>query len=212
MRFGASDFPNANTIHVKKGTCVVYEGDEGGNTAYLILSGTMEVLTECIDGTQTSLYKLKVGELFGELALMGINTRTASVYAIEDTTLLKINRTTWDTCLKDYAFLTRVNTMLLHRYLETTKVVRRLGQSSVLHRLGVYLLTLPEWKNNVCDEIDVILPSHAQLARLLNCTRERVSKIMRELYQAGVIQKRHHGITISKTKLTDTLMDVGADK
>ncbi len=214
MKFEASDFPYANTIHVKKGTCVVYEGDEGGNTAYLILSGAMEVLTECIDGTQTSLYKLKVGELFGELALMGVSTRTASVYAIEDTTLLKINRTMWDVCLKDYDFLTRVNTMLLHRYLETTKVVRRLGQSSVLHRLGVYLLTLPEWKNNACDEIDVILPSHAQLARLLNCTRERVSKIMRELYQTGTIKKHEHGqgITISKTKLTDTLMDVGADK
>ena len=212
MMFSASDFPNATTIHVKKGTCVIYEGDAAGNTAYLILSGVMEVLTECIDGTQTSLYKLKEGDLFGELALMGVHTRTASVYAIENTALLKINRATWDACIKDYDFLMRVNTMFLQRYLETTKVVRRLGQSSVLHRLGVYLLTLPEWKNNEHDEIDVTLPSQAQLARLLNCTRERVSKIIRELCQTGIIQKHDHGITISKTKLTDTLMDMNTDK
>lgn len=214
MKFEAADFPHASTITVKKGSCVVYEGEDSCKTAYLIQSGAMEVLTECIDGTQTSLYKLYKGELFGELALMGITTRTASVYAIEDTTLLKINHAVWNKCLENYEFLIRVNTMLMHRYLETTKVVRRLGQSSVLHRLGVYLLTLPEWKKTNGDEISVTLPSHAQLARLLNCTRERVSKVMRGLYQAGIIQKHDfdNTITLSKTKLTDTLMDVGSEK
>jgi DNA-binding transcriptional regulator YhcF (GntR family) len=80
--------------------------------------------------------------------------------------------------------------------------------------LGIYLLTLPEWNATKADEITLTLPSHAQLARLLNCTRERVSKVMSELYRAETLIKHQQNnmITISKTKLTDTLMDVGAGK
>jgi CRP-like cAMP-binding protein len=212
--FEASDFPHALSVSVKKGSCIVYEGEQSCNIAYLITSGSMEVITECIDGTQTSIYKLKPGEIFGELAMMGISTRTASVYAIEDSTLLKITAAVWQKCLEDPEFLMRVNHMLVHRYLETTKVVRRLGQSSVLHRLGIYLLTLPEWNATKADEITLTLPSHAQLARLLNCTRERVSKVMRELYRAETLSKhkQNNAVTISKTKLTDTLMDIGVEK
>jgi len=82
--FKPIDFPGAVKMQVKKGTCLLFEGDANQKTAYYIMSGSVEVLTECMDGTQTLLYKLPKASLFGELSFMGVEKRTASTYAAED--------------------------------------------------------------------------------------------------------------------------------
>jgi len=187
--FTEADFEGAPRISLKRGECLIYEGEKDEKAAYFIVSGSVEVQTECYDGTQTLLYVLKSGAVFGELHLMGADKRTASVYTAERTVLLKINSKIWYQRMQDIGFMKRVHTMQLKRYLETTKAASRLGQSTVMHRLGTYLMTLPEWHKTQKSSIDVILPSHAQLARMLNCTRERITVVMKAFYKAGAVIK-----------------------
>jgi len=187
--FHPSDFPDAPVVRVRKGQCITHEGDTSNKMAYFIETGRVKVVTECFDGTQTLLYTLQAGNMVGELAMMGLDHRSASVYALEDMTLLSINEALWDQCMQKPDFSKYVYAMLLHRFIETTKVVSRLGQSTVLERLGTYLLTLPQWHGHSGEQITVRLPSHAQLACMLNCTRERVTTIFRKLYDAGAIIK-----------------------
>ncbi len=191
--FTADDFKGATAITLKRGTCLIYEGDSLEQCAYFIVSGSAEVQTECYDGTQTLLYTLKKGALFGELRLMGAEERTASVYTAEKTELLKISTVLWHKRMQDMDFLRRVHEMQLQRYLETTKAAGRLGQSTVLHRLGTYLMTLPGWHENPTDTICVVLPSHEQLGRMLNCTRERITVVIKQFYQAGAVTKKDDG-------------------
>jgi len=196
QQFNLDDFTGASEITVRKGHCLAYEGDAGDHLAYYIVSGSVEVASECIDGSRILFYKLHPGELFGELALMGVNERTASIYASEKTTLLKINATVWEKSMQAPQFVKKVYQLLLNRYLETTKVVNRLGQSTVLQRLGTYLITLPEWRQHSGDHIILTLPSHAQMANMLNCTRERISAMMSQLHKSGAIQKNTDNGTV----------------
>lgn len=204
--FTAGDFKGATPMTLKRGTCLIYEGDVREQCAYFIVAGKVDVQTECYDGTQTLLYSLTNGTLFGELRLMGAQARTASVYTTEKSELLKISPVLWHQCMQDMDFLRRVHEMQLQRYLETTKAASRLGQSTVLHRLGTYLMTLPDWHHSKGDTIHVILPSHGQLGRMLNCTRERVTVVMRQFYESGAVTKETDGYSrISRMYLANLL-------
>lgn len=75
---------------VPEGTLVMRQGDPG-NCAYLIQSGSVVVYAEG-DEKRTQLAKLGPGEIFGEMALVFDETRSASVKAAEDTNLIVLTR------------------------------------------------------------------------------------------------------------------------
>ncbi|MCB9981372.1 MAG: cyclic nucleotide-binding domain-containing protein, partial [Rhodospirillales bacterium] len=75
---------------VPKGTLIMEEG-EPGNCAYLIQSGVVEVFTQN-EGRELRLAKLDLGQIFGEMALIFDELRTASVRALEDCNLIVITR------------------------------------------------------------------------------------------------------------------------
>lgn len=66
------------------------QGDPG-NSAYLIQSGSVSVFTE-YEGKTIELAKLELGQIFGEMALIFDDPRTASVKALEDCNLIVITR------------------------------------------------------------------------------------------------------------------------
>lgn len=75
---------------VPEGTLILRQG-EPGNSAYLIQSGSVSVFTEH-DGKTVELAKLDLGQIFGEMALIFDDPRTASVKALEDCNLIIITR------------------------------------------------------------------------------------------------------------------------
>lgn len=75
---------------VPEGTLVLRQG-EPGNCAYLIQSGAVSVFAEH-EGKTVELAKLELGQIFGEMALIFDDPRTASVKAIEDCNLIVITR------------------------------------------------------------------------------------------------------------------------
>ncbi len=77
---------------VPEGTMVMKQGDSG-NCAYLIQTGSVAVFTEG-NGKYVELAKLELGQIFGEMALIFDEPRTASVKALEDTSLIIITRET----------------------------------------------------------------------------------------------------------------------
>lgn len=75
---------------VPEGTMIMRQG-EPGNSAYLIQSGCVSVYTEH-EGKIVELAKLDLGQIFGEMALIFDDPRTASVKALEDCNLIVITR------------------------------------------------------------------------------------------------------------------------
>ena len=67
------------------GEVVFREGDEG-DTCYVIRTGAARVTRNHSDGRAITLAELRRGDIFGELAMWGGETRSATVEALEDTT------------------------------------------------------------------------------------------------------------------------------
>lgn len=64
---------------------------EKGNCAYLVQSGSVEVFSQK-DGQKFVLANLELGQIFGEMALIFDEVRSASVVAKEDCNLIVISR------------------------------------------------------------------------------------------------------------------------
>lgn len=71
------------TVSFKAGDTILSQDDDG-DTAFLIVSGTVEVTIGAGTGART-VGTLKVGEVFGEMSLIEPGPRTATVKAVTDT-------------------------------------------------------------------------------------------------------------------------------
>ena len=68
-----------------------HKGD-AGSQIYIVGRGKMKALTTSVDGDDVVFSILGVGEVIGEVALLGATSRTATVTAIESCDLLVIDR------------------------------------------------------------------------------------------------------------------------
>jgi serine/threonine protein kinase len=84
------------------GQAIVTEG-EGGDTAYIIESGSCDVY-KWVEGREVLLRRLSVGDVFGEMAVFTGGTRTATVCAVDEVTVklitgasltLELDRNPW---------------------------------------------------------------------------------------------------------------------
>jgi CRP-like cAMP-binding protein len=77
---------------VPMGSVIMREGEQG-NAGFLIQSGQVKVTAEK-DGKKIELGRLGIGQIFGEMALVFDEPRTATVEALEDCNLIVITRQT----------------------------------------------------------------------------------------------------------------------
>lgn len=82
-------------VRIRAGEIVIEEGAPPGE-AYIVVSGQLDVWTEGEDGTQLRVATLSSGSLFGEMSLMSGMPRSASVSAVRDSRLLKLNESDFD--------------------------------------------------------------------------------------------------------------------
>lgn len=84
---------------------VIVEGDRG-DALYIVESGRLDC-KKVIKGTNTYLKTYKSGESFGELSLLYNVPRAASITAVEDCVLYKLDRDTFNNIVKDAAMRRR---------------------------------------------------------------------------------------------------------
>jgi CRP-like cAMP-binding protein len=72
-------------MEFKAGETIIAEG-EAGDTAFLIISGSVEVTIES-SGKAKNVGTLKAGDVFGEMSLIDPGPRSATVKAVSDTSL-----------------------------------------------------------------------------------------------------------------------------
>jgi CRP-like cAMP-binding protein len=82
---GGGDFPRKTFA---AGATIIREGEEG-DAAYIIVAGRCDIQKELPSGTET-LMSIGPGAVFGEMAIMTVGPRTATVVATEPTTVLVV--------------------------------------------------------------------------------------------------------------------------
>ncbi len=208
-KFSAEDFPGCPEIEVPKGRFVLFEGEEHAGTCYLVLEGKLDVRLVTPGGHETLLYELGPGDLVGEIGAFGRPSRTASILARTPSRLLRIAPERFHERMRDPGFHRRITALFLDRYLRSHEVVCRLSQPTIAAKLCRYLLSLPEWKDAE-RALTLRLPSHSELAHMLSCQRETVTRAMRQLATLGVVranEDRTH--TINRERAQAFLEEAG---
>ena len=83
---GGGDYP---MVTFAAGQTVVRQGEQA-DAAYVVVAGRCEVYTDSPTGVRTTQAQLGRGDVFGETAILADSNRTASVRALEETTVVRI--------------------------------------------------------------------------------------------------------------------------
>lgn len=112
--------------YVSNGEVIIEQGDMGQN-AFLIQSGDVVVYTESA-GKKVELARMGPGQIIGEMALVAVGLRTATVQAVTDCNLIVITRETLNEKLqKSDPTVRALVTMLMKRLAQSNKALLRKG-------------------------------------------------------------------------------------
>lgn len=109
---------DSRLVAIPAGECAVRQG-EFGDTFYLILHGEMGVEVWSDDGTAVEVARLRTGQFFGELAMIGKGHRSATVRAVGDgVELLEVAKGPFDKLLKQKSVAEAMEQLYSRRTLE----------------------------------------------------------------------------------------------
>lgn len=169
-----------------KNVVVINEGDEAGSL-FIIVSGRVQAFLSNESGRTVTLATLEAGAFFGELSLLDGEPRSASVMTLEPTICLLIPRSSFQAWLREYPDAAVSIIHLLTRRIRTlTDSVRGLALTDVYGRLAktINAMAAPDGASWVIDP----KPSHQDIANVIGCSREMVSRIMKDLARGGYVE------------------------
>ena len=171
----------------RKGTLIIEEGTQG-DTLYLLLSGRVKAFSSDARGREVVYGVYGPGDYFGEMSLDG-GPRSASVIADSACTCAVLTRQTLREHIKtepEFAFelLARV----IQRARMATQSARNMALLDVYGRLVLLLESLAVGRADGLRVVEERL-THAEIAARLGCSREMVSRLMKDLV-AGCYLRR----------------------
>ena len=181
-------------------TRVFHEGDPG-DACFIVRTGSCRVTREHPDGRAITLANLGPGAIFGELAMLDGEARSASVEATEDTDLLALPASDMRSLIRENPGMAEKLVVALTRRLrEANERIARQSFQTVPSRVaGVLdqLLAEDRVSPSVRDGVTIRL-RQSDLAQLAGTSRESVSRFLATLERAGVVQVGRGRVTILK--------------
>ena len=179
-------------------TRVFHEGDPG-DACYIIRTGSCRVTREHPDGRAITLANLGPGSIFGELAMLDGESRSASVEATEDTELLALPARDVRALIRRHPEMAEKLVVALTRRLrEANERITRQSFQTVPSRVaGVLnqLLAEGELTPQMRDGVTIRL-RQSDLAQLAGTSRESVSRFLATLERAGVVRVGRAKVTV----------------
>lgn len=172
------------SVHERKvfpeGATIISEGDRG-HCAYLIQAGKVRVYTGS-EGRRVELATLEAGQIFGEMALLFDEPRTATVEAVERTRVVIITREMLRKKMdRSDPTIRAILPMLMKRLIQTNNVL--LQKQSDVEELVTTV-------NNIYSNIHATLPA-VQKKTLENTVLPKLDELLgairqfRERYVSG---------------------------
>lgn len=178
-----------------KNTVIVSEGDRS-DSMYVILAGKVKVYLSDESGKELLLREMGPGEYFGDVVLDD-QPRSASVMTVEPSKFAVINVGQFRRFLADNpeaAF--EILRSCMQRIRDLTKAVGNLGLMDVYGRVAQLLMDL-----SVDDNGRRIIKSRLtqqDIASRVGCSREMISRILKDLRAGGYVVEEGDLMVIAK--------------
>jgi len=175
--------------------------DQPGEAVYIILSGTLKVHAEQPGGRDVVLSLLGPGQTVGEMSIIDNVGRSASVLALEDTTLLWMDRAGFLECLSTIpAMAINLLRILSQRLRLANAQIASLATLDVYDRVARQLLALADEYGRRDRDGETHIPlslTQSDLADTVGASRVRVNQVLMEFRQRGYISvDQGHHVTI----------------
>jgi CRP/FNR family cyclic AMP-dependent transcriptional regulator len=180
------------------GTRVFHEGDSS-DACYIVSEGSFRVTREHSDGRAITLATLGPGEIFGELAMLDGDRRSASAESITDGTLLALPANDVRSLLaRNPEIALKLVAGLVRRLRAANARLSRQSFQTVPSRVAGILLQLSrDAQGEDGEEVEVtIRMNQTDLAQLAGTSRESVSRFLAELERAGVVRSGRGRVTV----------------
>jgi CRP/FNR family transcriptional regulator len=165
------------------------EGDSSTN-CYVIRSGHAWALREHSDGRVITLARFGPGDIFGELAMLDTQRRSATVQALDDLDVIVFLGPEMCRLLGQHPEIAvKLIASLGRRLRESNERLAGLSFQTVQGRVAKVLSQLVQsGQSEGAGEHDVLITStQAELARLAGSSRESASRFLAVLERAGII-------------------------
>lgn len=167
---------------------LIEEGDLG-DAIYIVLTGRLRAFVSDARGREVTLGHHGPGEYVGEMSLDG-GPRSASVQAVEPTVCAVVTR---ETMLRhiaaDHEFAMGLIVRLIQRARLATESARSMALLDVYSRLRRLLeeraVLQPDGTRCIVERL-----THQAISSEIGCSREMVSRLMKDLAAGGYLQHR----------------------
>lgn len=179
------------------GSRVFHEGDHS-DACYIVQSGSFRVTHEHSDGRAITLATVGPGEIFGELAMLDGEVRSASVDVLEDGELLALPARDVRRLLAEHPEIAiKFLQDLVRRLRRTNERIARQSFQTVPGRIAGVLLQLVEEQADSDRPGEVtIRMNQSDLAQLAGTSRESASRFLADLERSGVIRSQRGKVTV----------------
>jgi CRP/FNR family transcriptional regulator len=181
------------------GAIVFREGDEG-STCYIVRAGRTRAIRVHPDGRSITLAHFGPGDIFGEMAMLDGERRSATVEATEDTEAIAILSADMHRLLREHADISvKLIAALGQRLRDTNERLTRQSFQTVQSRVAAALaqLVAAARESGASADGDVVITStQAELAQLAGSSRESASRFLAVLERAGIITQGRGRLTV----------------
>ena len=178
---------------------VVFREGDASDTLYIVREGRARAIRSHRDGRTITLARFGPGDIFGELALFEDERRSATVEAIEPTSVVAVLGPDMRRLLSEHADISARMVIALGRRLrETNERLSRQSFQTVQSRVAVVLsqLVAQEVTDGKGPTDVVVKATQADLAQLAGSSRESASRFLAVLERAGVISQGRGKLTV----------------
>lgn len=165
---------------------IVHAGDST-DSLFVIVRGSVKVLSRDAEGREVILSFLGEGECFGEMGLIDGSPRSADVVAFDPCELLEISRADFTQALTENPDLClNIMRSLVMRLRQANWKIESLALMDVYGRVAKLLLDLSEEVDG--QRLIRRKVTKQDMAKMVGASREMVTRVMKDLESSGYIR------------------------
>ncbi len=183
---------------------IVIEKQTPPQGLWILLNGRLQGIDHTIDGREVGLYFIVPNQFFGELALIDDQPHPEHVIATAPSEVLLIPKAVCTDLMKFYPHIaTQIATTLANRVRGLIRQRTLLTLTTPSQRLAAQLIDLAATVDHRA-QIEFV-PTHQELAMMINSSRETVTRTLRTLQVKGIVKRQGNVLVIANLRTLEAL-------
>ena len=198
---------------VLKRGATIFAKDDPGNSLYAVISGTVKISISSPDGRNAILNLIGPGELFGEMAVLDGQPRSADATANANCEIFVIDRRDFLPFVQSQPTLaTKFIKVLCELVRRTSEQVEHLILQDLPGRLASALLDLTGKRKPDHPEGRTIAITQQEISEMVGMTRESINKQLRAWAVRNWVRLEHGAIVVLDASALRELAEAGASR